>query len=149
MPAYSNRAPGRLQTSAGRVRAESPDCPRTRSPAVPTIQAAALEDFARRIFEAVGADRDEAAVVAASLVGANLRGHDSDGIMRLIQYVGFVEGGIYQLGAGLAVERETAAMVACDAGWGFGQVQAHRLLDRIIPKAQALGIAAGTARRCG
>jgi hydroxycarboxylate dehydrogenase B len=28
-------------------------------------------------------------------------------------------------------------------------VQSHRLLDRLVPKAKALGIAAGTARRCG
>ena len=40
-------------------------------------------------------------------------------------------------------------MVVCDGGWGFGQVQAHRLLDLVIPRAEALGIAAGTARNCG
>ena len=39
-------------------------------------------------------------------------------------------------------------MVVCDGQWGFGQVQAHRLLDRIVPKAKALGLAAGTARNC-
>ena len=37
----------------------------------------------------------------------------------------------------------------CDAQWGFGQVQAQRLLDLIVPKARALGLAAGTARDCG
>jgi uncharacterized oxidoreductase len=93
--------------------------------------------------------REEARTVAEGLVSANLRGHDSHGVMRLPQYVAFVERGEYQPGTELVVEHETPAVVVCDAGWGFGQVQAHRLLDRIIPKARALGLAAGTARRCG
>jgi uncharacterized oxidoreductase len=49
----------------------------------------------------------------------------------------------------LIIEHQTPAVVACDAQWGFGQVQAHRLLDHILPRAGALGLAAGAARRCG
>ncbi len=44
---------------------------------------------------------------------------------------------------------ETPAVVAADGGWGLGQVQAHRLLNRLVPKAKALGVAAGTIRQCG
>ena len=40
-------------------------------------------------------------------------------------------------------------MVVVDGQWGFGQVQAHRLLDLVIPKARALGLAAGTGRNFG
>jgi uncharacterized oxidoreductase len=69
--------------------------------------------------------------------------------MRIPQYVGFLERGEYKISVDLIVEHETPALVACDARWGLGQVQAHRLLDRIIPKARALGIAAGTLRDCG
>jgi uncharacterized oxidoreductase len=39
--------------------------------------------------------------------------------------------------------------VASDAQWGLGQVQAHRLLDLLVPRARAVGVAAGTARNCG
>jgi uncharacterized oxidoreductase len=69
--------------------------------------------------------------------------------MRIPQYVGFIERGEYRHGVELKIERETPALVACDGAWGLGQVQAHRLLDLLIPKARLLGVAAGTARNCG
>jgi uncharacterized oxidoreductase len=47
------------------------------------------------------------------------------------------------------VLRQTPAILAADGGWGPGQVQAYRLLDRLLPKTKAVGIAGGTLRRCG
>jgi len=116
---------------------------------MPTIHAAELTGFASDLLEAVGVGHDEAAVVAASLVGANLRGHDSHGVMRLPQYVGFIEQGQYRHGVGLKVEHETPAAIVCDGQWGLGQVQAHRLLDRAVPKAREMAVAVATARDCG
>ena len=116
---------------------------------MPTIGAPELTEFATGLFVAVGVPADDARVVAQSLVGANLRGHDSHGVMRIPQYVGFLERGEYRTGVDLVVEHETPAVVACDARWGLGQVQAHRLLDLLIPKARALGVAAGSLRDCG
>jgi uncharacterized oxidoreductase len=116
---------------------------------VPTLTAETLSAFTTRLFEAAGVPPEEAATVAGGLVGANLRGHDSHGVMRVPQYVDFLQRGEYRTGVELLVEHETAAVLSCDGQWGFGQVQAHRLLDLILPKARALGLAAGTARRCG
>jgi uncharacterized oxidoreductase len=116
---------------------------------MPLLRAPVLTEFVTDLFRAVGVPADEARTVAASLVGANLRGHDSHGVMRVAQYIDFVEKGQYHTGVSLKVEHETPAVVACDGQWGFGQVQAHRLLDLIIPKAQVLGLAAGAARSCG
>jgi uncharacterized oxidoreductase len=116
---------------------------------MPRIDASTLTDFAIQIFEKVGVDPAEASIVAESLVGANLRGHDSHGVMRIPQYVGFLEGGHYRRGVELKVEVETPAVAVCDGQSGLGQVQAHRLLDLLIPKARALGISAGTIRECG
>jgi uncharacterized oxidoreductase len=116
---------------------------------VPRLTADALSSFVERIFVASGVPDDEARTVTANLVGANLRGHDSHGVLRVTQYVEFVRQGKYRPGAPLKVEREGPAVVVCDGGWGFGQVQAHRLLDLILPRAEALGIAAGAARNCG
>lgn len=101
------------------------------------------------MFEAAGVPGDEAALVAGNLVGANLRGHDSHGVMRIPQYLDFLQNGHYHTGEALKVERETPAVLVCDGGWGFGQVQAHRLLDRVLEKARAVGLAAGTVRNCG
>ena len=116
---------------------------------MPTITAAELTDFATELLAAVGVARDEAAIVSNSLVGANLRGHDSHGVMRLPQYIDFIEKGHYRHGVELKVERETPAAVVCDGQWGLGQVQAHRLLDLAVPKARAMGVAVATARDCG
>jgi uncharacterized oxidoreductase len=113
------------------------------------IMAADLIDFGTRLLMAVGVPDKDAAIVAFSLVGANLRGHDSHGVMRLLQYIGFVERGEVRVGVDLRIEQETPALVVCDGQWGLGQIQAHRLLDLILPKARALGVAVGAARDCG
>lgn len=116
---------------------------------MPTFPAATLAALCRSLFEAAGVPAADADVVARSLVDANLCGHDSHGVMRAPQYVDFIRKGTYKAGAPLTVIQETPAVVAADGGWGLGQVQAYRLLEKLLPKAQALGIAAGTLRNCG
>src|SRR5258708_2749483 len=116
---------------------------------MPTVAAAPLTDFARCLFVAAGLPADEAATVAGSLVGANLRGHDSHGVMRAIQYVEMIQAGRLRPNAEFTVLGETPALVTADGGWGMGQVQAYKLLERLWPKARALGLAAGTLRCCG
>lgn len=116
---------------------------------MPTFSAATLTTLARSLFEAVGVPSADAAVVAHSLVDANLCGHDSHGVMRAPQYVDFLRKGTYRAIASLTVLSETPAVLAADAGWGLGQPQAYRLLEKLVPKAKALGVAAGTLRNCG
>ena len=50
---------------------------------MPTIDPARLEAKATRIFTAMGAPDGDAAWIAALLVRANLRGHDSHGVIRI------------------------------------------------------------------
>jgi hydroxycarboxylate dehydrogenase B len=116
---------------------------------MPDIPASTLIEFATNVLAGAGVPRGDAAIVATSLVGANLRGHDSHGVMRVLQYVEFVERGEIRLGVDLRVVQETPALVVCDGQWGLGQVQAHRLLDLLFPKARTLGVAVGAARDCG
>jgi len=117
--------------------------------AVPIVHSSTLLDFASRLFVAAGVPEDEAATVAKNLVGANLRGHESHGVLRLPQYVDFLRKGDYKVGIDLKVENDAPGVVVVDGGWGFGQVQAHRLLDLIIPRARSLGLSAGTGRNFG
>lgn len=116
---------------------------------MPILADSVLLDFSTRIFEAAGVPSPDARTVATSLVGANLRGHDSHGVLRIPQYLGFLRSGAYRTDVALLVEREGPAVVVCNGQWGLGQVQAHRLLDLALPKARVCGIAAGTARDCG
>ena len=60
---------------------------------MPAIAAPVLIEFTTNLLAGVGVPRSDAALVATSLVGANLRGHDSHGVMRVLQYVEFIEQG--------------------------------------------------------
>lgn len=114
---------------------------------MPVFSEHQLFEFAKSLLSAGGANDDEAAIVARSLVGANLRGHDSHGVMRIPFYVGRIAEGILQPGAEVTFENETAASVVCDGGWGFGQVSSLKLMDRLIKMAESSGVACGTLRR--
>ena len=116
---------------------------------MPTFPAETLQPFARALFEAGGVPGDEAAIVAGSLVDANLAGHDSHGLIRIPQYLRQIDEGQIKPGTPLAIVKETAAVLVADGGWGLGQVQAHRLLRKLGPKARSAGLAAGTLRQCG
>jgi len=116
---------------------------------MPVFSAATLASFTQSLFEAAGVPKADAALVAHSLVDANLCGHDSHGVMRVPQYVEFLRKGTYKTAVPLTILNETPAILAADANWGLGQVQAYRLLERLLPKAKTLGVAAGTLRNCG
>src|SRR5438067_59401 len=55
--------------------------------AMPTIDATRLEATSARIFAAMGAPDGDAAWIATLLARANLRGHDSHGVIRIPQYI--------------------------------------------------------------
>lgn len=113
---------------------------------MPLISHEVLREFAESLLAAGGALPHVAAVVAESLVEANLRGYESHGVMRLPQYVEAVRTGEIRPGATLSVVHETPAMIVGDGGWGFGQVLGRDLTDRLIEKARAIGVGCGTLR---
>jgi len=95
---------------------------------------------------AAGADEEEARSVAESLVGANLRGHDSHGVMRLPSYVERIRSGALKPGSRLRIEKEAATTLIASGGWGFGQVVAREMMLLLIDKSAAGGVAAGALR---
>jgi len=116
---------------------------------MPTLPAAELVCFATELFLAAGVSESESRQVAESLVDANLRGHDSHGIVRVPDYVRQLGTGELIAGAKLLSLNETASISVLDARFGFGQVQCVALIDRLIPKAREQGIACGTMINCG
>ncbi len=106
-----------------------------------------LTDFATHLLVAGGVGGDEAALVARSLVGANLRGHDSHGVMRIPSYLDSCRKGDVVPGAELTVIRESRGVFVGDAHWGFGQTQAQRLTHRLIDMARGGAMAVGTLVR--
>ncbi len=116
---------------------------------MPTIQADVLENFAADLLASGGATSDEAQTVALSLVGSNLRGYESHGVMRIPSYVDMVDQGTIVSSAPLSVSAESPTHIVADANWGFGQVQAARLLDKLTEKTSAAGMAIGTLIHSG
>jgi uncharacterized oxidoreductase len=116
---------------------------------MPTISALQLEPFAIDLLRAGGATPDEALVVGRSLVAANLRGYESHGVMRIPFYLQALKDGEVVSRAELTILNESAARVVADANWGFGQVQANKLLDLLYPRVAAEGLAVGTLIQSG
>jgi len=116
---------------------------------MPIIHQRPLEDFAVALLEAGGAQPADARRTATSLVGANLRGYDSHGMMRAPFYINMMKTGALVTGAPFEVLSESDSRIAANANWGFGQVQAGQLLERLMTKAKTSGVAAGTLYHCG
>jgi uncharacterized oxidoreductase len=116
---------------------------------VPTIPASSLTAFAQSLLQAGGASRQEADTVARSLVDANAKGYDSHGVMRIPYYVEAMKTGEAATGAELTILSEGPSRIVADANWGFGQVQAVRMLKILADKASQSGQAVGTMKHCG
>src|SRR5260370_16577548 len=81
-------APRHVHPAAARKQRKAPMTPGSCGMVsdMPTIDATRLESTATRIFEKLGAPTGDAAWIAHLLVLANLRGHDSHGVIRIPQY---------------------------------------------------------------
>ena len=113
------------------------------------IPADALKDYSAEIFMGAGSRSEEASRVAASLVDANLTGHDSHGVIRVPRYVDWVRSG--DLVPNQTIERvvDTPVIGVLDGRFGFGQVMAPVAVDIGVEKAKAAGLAAISLRNSG
>jgi len=114
---------------------------------MPSFAPEVLESFATHLLHAGGLGPDEAALVSQSLVGANLRGHDSHGVMRIPSYLDTARKGEVVAGAELTTLQRTTTIFSADGNWGFGQTQAQRLTRTLIEMATTTGLALGTLIR--
>ncbi len=114
---------------------------------MPTIDGQRLEALTRAIFAARGVPPDDAAWVATLLVRANLRGHDSHGVIRVPHYVRAMKAGEVNPTPRIRVELETPTLARIDGDLGLGQVVARRGIALAIDKARAQGLAAVALRR--
>ena len=111
---------------------------------MPTFSALYLHELATNLLAAAGVSREEAAINAEGLIGANLRGHDSHGVMRLPSYVKMIEIKEAIPGQKLTILEEGPSRLAADGNWGLGRTLALELTNRLIAKAKESGLAAGT-----
>lgn len=111
------------------------------------LKDADLVAFSTALFCAVGVSEADAKLVSVSLVDANLRGHDSHGVVRIPFYIGKVKDGTLDPHARLSVAKESPSSLMCDGNWGFGQSLCQDLMHRLIEKSRTSAIVCGTLRR--
>lgn len=109
---------------------------------------ASLKSLGRQLFVAAGANQEEAAIVTDHLVDSSLLGHDSHGILRLPEYLGYVAEGSIRLESKVTVDRRSATTAVVDCGGGFGPVGAVRAMDVAIELARESGTGCVVTRRC-
>ena len=115
---------------------------------MPTFNSEQVFQIATRILQAAGVPADDADIVAAELRDANLLGHDSHGLIRLMQYVDYIEQGYIRPGSGLEILKEEPSFAVIDGRFDFGQVTATRALKIGLQKAKAQGTATVVVRNC-
>jgi len=114
---------------------------------MPTIDAAALQDFVTALWRGLGVPADDASTVAHALVNANLDGHDSHGVIRVPQWVEHLRDGRLVPCGAIATVSETPATAVLDGGWNFGAVVACEAARLAVAKASTIGLAAVAIRR--
>lgn len=112
-----------------------------------TIPAAALQELTSRLFMQLGAPEHIAADVARILVGANLAGHDSHGVLRLPIYLQHIQEGKLDPAAEPVIVEEDATTLKIDGQNGFGHYTARRGMALAIAKARQSKISCVTFTR--
>ena len=115
---------------------------------MPTFTWESLESLGRDIFRGIGVPAGGAAWMATLLVRANLRGHDSHGVIRIPQYVACWKKGDADPNAEPAIVQEGPATALVDGKRGFGQIVAKRGMEIAMDKAAAIGVAAVGVHNC-
>src|SRR2546427_11979065 len=111
------------------------------------VDAETLEQITRDIFAGWRTPREDAAWIATLLVRANLRGHDSHGVIRIPHYVRAIKAGEVNPNPSLKIEAETSTIAQIDGDQGFGQVVARRGITVAIQQARPQGLSAVDPKR--
>jgi len=118
--------------------------PRKEVNEIPTFSPEYLKKTCYHIFRAYRASEEEANTVARHLVGANLAGHDSHGVIQVPVYIERIRRGQIVPGAPFEVEHETPTTARINGNWGFGFVVTERAMRLAIDKAKRHNVAAVT-----
>ena len=108
-----------------------------------------LRDGVRAIFAAAGCADEEARFVADHLVDANLRGHDSHGVIRVAKYIDWQSQGMVLPNRKPKFLRDDGVLLMADGQFGYGQSVARAALGSAIGRANAKGVAVLALRNVG
>jgi uncharacterized oxidoreductase len=106
---------------------------------LPQLSPEKLYAIATAVFRHMGSSEEEAHITADHLVGANLAGHDSHGVGLVPNYVQRWREGLLKPNQTLETVLDFGALLAFDAGRGFGQRMAREAVAHGIARAHELG----------
>lgn len=112
------------------------------------FQPRSVNELGVALFAAVGATGNPAAETVDSLVTSSLMGHDSHGVIRIPEYLGFVEDGSIDARAVVNLERTGPTTAVADCGQGFGPVGAACAIREAIAIAREQKTGCVITRRC-
>jgi len=115
---------------------------------MPTIDHRTLRRITQAIIEAAGTPPAAAQAVCESLVEANLRGHDSHGVIRMPQYIDLVRYESVHPKATPQLIAQQHATAQVDGAFGWGQPAARFATQTAITLAAEHGVGAVTIVNC-
>lgn len=108
-----------------------------------------LFSMVAELIEASGSSKAEAEIVADHLVTANLKGHDSHGVIRAAKYVGWVAAGELLPNRHAEIVGGRGSLVVLDGGFGYGQVIGREAMDLVASRTREHGFCAAMIRNSG
>lgn len=107
-----------------------------------TYTGAGLQQFCETVLKEIGMNAQDSAIVADSLVKANLEGVDSHGISRLPIYAKrFIDQRI-KLNPDIQLIEKSSSVLVADGDNGLGHVVSYRSIQKGIEMAKGSGVAA-------
>jgi LDH2 family malate/lactate/ureidoglycolate dehydrogenase len=122
---------------------------------VKRINATLLENLVKQILHQAGISKNESAIIAESLVHAELSGCPSHGVSKLVDYLTRLDDKLIEKNTFITTVRDTFTTAVLDANNGWGQVVSQEAVNLAIEKARNYGSAWISVRnsnhngRCG
>lgn len=113
------------------------------------VPLASMLAIGEAIFSAAGCNDEEAKTIITRLSGANLRGHDSHGVIRIPRYVQWIDEGNQVPNQKIEVMLDQPSFAVIDGKFGFGQSIGEQTVDIGIAKAKEHGVAMTALRNAG
>ncbi|MEZ6045355.1 MAG: Ldh family oxidoreductase [Planctomycetaceae bacterium] len=113
------------------------------------LPAPELTLFCQQLFNAAGLSLVDAQVLAESVVGSSLVGHDSHGIMLVGRYVNELRNGDVEKECKLTFEKDFPSTACINANNSQGHIASQQITNLAIEKALKTGVATVTVHNLG
>ncbi|MBX9787596.1 MAG: malate/lactate/ureidoglycolate dehydrogenase [Pirellulales bacterium] len=113
------------------------------------IPAPRLEHIVHDIFAAAGCRDREPNQIASRLVGANLVGHDSHGVIRVPDYIQWLRDGKVIANRQAEIVLDSEVFSVLDGGFGFGQALGEQAMQLALERVKKHGVAVVGLRNAG